>query len=116
MSGQYVVVARSATFGPFPTVTAAKAWANHPNRTADLRPAWVVVPLFGGIVLDDEPMVEPHRCDRCGTTYDEASGDGYCGLCPSCADQTEPEPDDRPDIVLEDGTRWDWDAVRWVKP
>lgn len=34
-----------------------------------------------------DDMVEPHDCDRCGTTYDEANGDGYCGLCPSCADQ-----------------------------
>lgn len=35
-------------------------------------------------------MAEPHACDRCGTVYDEAGGDGYCGLCPSCADATEP--------------------------
>jgi len=31
----------------------------------------------------------PHPCDRCGDVYDEARGDGYCGLCPSCADATE---------------------------
>jgi hypothetical protein len=36
-------------------------------------------------------MLEPHNCDRCRKVYDEASGDGYCGLCPSCADATEPE-------------------------
>ena len=35
-------------------------------------------------------MIGPHNCDRCGETYDEAKGDGYCGLCPSCADATEP--------------------------
>lgn len=35
-------------------------------------------------------MEQPYACDRCGTVYDEASGDGYCGLCPSCADATEP--------------------------
>lgn len=34
-------------------------------------------------------MIEPHDCDDCGTTYDEAGGDGYAGLCPSCADRTE---------------------------
>jgi hypothetical protein len=32
---------------------------------------------------EDDDMVE---CDRCGDTYDEAKGDGWCGLCPSCAD------------------------------
>lgn len=30
---------------------------------------------------------EPHECDRCRAWYDESSGDGYCGLCPSCADK-----------------------------
>lgn len=29
------------------------------------------------------------RCDRCGQPYDEAAGDGWCGLCPECADRTE---------------------------
>lgn len=40
--------------------------------------------------VDVSEMDEPHACDRCGTVYDEASGDGYAGLCPSCADKTEP--------------------------
>lgn len=31
-------------------------------------------------------MEEPHACDNCGTVYDEASGEGYAGLCPTCAD------------------------------
>lgn len=35
-------------------------------------------------------MLEPHACDRCYAVYDEAGGDGYCGLCPTCADDTEP--------------------------
>lgn len=30
------------------------------------------------------------KCDRCGLVYDEAKGDGYRGLCPKCADETEP--------------------------
>jgi rubredoxin len=33
-----------------------------------------------------DALVEPYPCERCGEVYDEASGDGYCGLCPSCAD------------------------------
>lgn len=39
------------------------------------------------MTTDQITMVEPHDCDECGETYDEASGDGYCGLCPSCADK-----------------------------
>lgn len=31
------------------------------------------------------------RCDRCKKLYNEAKGDGYCGLCPKCADETEEE-------------------------
>lgn len=30
------------------------------------------------------------KCYRCGKEYDEDKGDGYCGLCPKCADETEP--------------------------
>ncbi len=39
--------------------------------------------------MTDEPttMVEPYPCESCGTLYDEASGDGYCGNCPECADK-----------------------------
>lgn len=33
-------------------------------------------------------------CIRCGTEYDEARGDGWCGLCPKCADETEPDQGD----------------------
>lgn len=39
--------------------------------------------------LDALTMTAPHRCDKCGTLYDEAKGDGYGGLCPSCADKGE---------------------------
>jgi predicted Zn-ribbon and HTH transcriptional regulator len=39
-----------------------------------------------------QPLVEPVDCERCGLVYDEACGEGYCGLCPTCADETE-EPD-----------------------
>lgn len=28
-------------------------------------------------------------CERCGATYEEERGDGYCGFCPSCADATD---------------------------
>lgn len=47
---------------------------------------------------DDEAevkaMTEPVKCSRCNTTYDEAKGDGFDGLCPECADETEPEDED----------------------
>lgn len=40
-----------------------------------------------------EPTAEDidtkYACDRCGRVYDEARGDGYCGLCPECADATD---------------------------
>lgn len=38
-------------------------------------------------------MIEPNACERCGQVYDEAKGDGYCGLCPPCADATDPPHD-----------------------
>lgn len=38
------------------------------------------------LISEGGEHVEPHNCDECGELYDEASGDGYCGLCPSCAD------------------------------
>jgi rubredoxin len=38
-------------------------------------------------------MIEPHACDRCSVIYDEARGDGYCGLCPSCADDDSADHD-----------------------
>lgn len=41
-------------------------------------------------------MDEPHaRATRCGELYDEARGDGYAGLCPACADETEPDEESR---------------------
>lgn len=39
--------------------------------------------------VDGVEMEEPHACDNCGTIYDEATGDGWAGLCPSCADGDE---------------------------
>lgn len=47
-------------------------------------------------------MQEPYDCERCGTTYDEACGEGYCGLCPDCADQDEerPDPATRSDVTI----------------
>jgi hypothetical protein len=27
------------------------------------------------------------KCDECGEVYNEAKGDGWCGLCVSCADK-----------------------------
>lgn len=44
-----------------------------------------------------EGMEEPHACDSCSEIYDEAGGDGYFGLCPSCADKSEPEEDSNDD-------------------
>lgn len=38
----------------------------------------------------DAADAESVVCERCGERYDEERGDGYCGLCPSCADATEP--------------------------
>jgi len=29
-------------------------------------------------------------CRACEEVYDEGTGEGYCGLCPSCADASEP--------------------------
>ncbi len=42
-------------------------------------------------------MTAPRKCERCGEVYDEARGDGYNGMCPSCADETEPEDEDDED-------------------
>ena len=51
---------------------------------------WVEFDEDDEVDLDHPDMDEPHACDQCGTVYDEAGGDGYAGLCPSCADATEP--------------------------
>lgn len=32
-------------------------------------------------------------CSECGERYDEEKGDGYAGMCPECADASEPEGD-----------------------
>lgn len=45
-----------------------------------------------------EGMMTPVACDECGTIYDEARGDGYCGLCPSCADKAYEAELDEPDL------------------
>lgn len=37
----------------------------------------------------DDDLVDEVACDRCGKVYDESQGDGYCGLCPACADDEE---------------------------
>ena len=34
-------------------------------------------------------MKAPPSCEQCGAAYPMA-GDGWCGLCPSCADKSEP--------------------------
>jgi len=36
-----------------------------------------------------EEMFAPfdNVCDECDEPYEEDKGDGYCGLCPSCADK-----------------------------
>lgn len=39
-------------------------------------------------------MVEPRTCKACGDVYDEARGDGYCGLCPACADDYDAVADE----------------------
>lgn len=39
-------------------------------------------------------MIEPYTCEECGEEYAEASGEGYAGMCPRCADESEPEGDD----------------------
>lgn len=67
------------------------------EQDQDVRGQWVTVTRFVDPWTDEvlpDHFEEPHACDRCGTTYDEAQGDGYCGLCPSCADATEPKGDD----------------------
>ncbi len=37
--------------------------------------------------VDLTHMEEPHPCDTCGDIYDETTGEGYCGDCPTCADR-----------------------------
>jgi hypothetical protein len=46
--------------------------------------------LLSKIAKDDEDDPTNVTCDRCKKSYDETQGDGYAGLCPSCADATEP--------------------------
>ena len=35
------------------------------------------------------PWEEPTACDECQEMLDDTSGDGWSGLCPSCADKAE---------------------------
>ena len=46
--------------------------------------------MRAGSPIAESAPDEPVTCSRCGAVYDEATGDGYCGLCPECADATEP--------------------------
>jgi hypothetical protein len=39
--------------------------------------------------VDMSGWQEPYLCESCGEAYDEAAGDGYCGRCPSCADELD---------------------------
>lgn len=41
-------------------------------------------------ILTERQAVDWTHCSRCRVRYDEGRGDGYCGLCPACADATEP--------------------------
>lgn len=66
--------------------TRAEAVAHHMAfdvRALDMLAGWAVFKAMCAA------HVEPHDCECCGETYDETSGEGYCGLCPSCADATE---------------------------
>lgn len=41
----------------------------------------------GRFHVEASQMEEPRTCDDCGEKYDEATGDGYMGKCPECADK-----------------------------
>jgi hypothetical protein len=47
----------------------------------------------GGVCADcaDDFDCDIVTCYRCRADYDESRGDGWCGLCPACADATEPQ-------------------------
>jgi hypothetical protein len=54
--------------------------------------------IQGDTTVDVSKMDEPYKCENadgdnedCETYYDEAKGDGYNGLCPSCSDASEPD-------------------------
>lgn len=67
-SGQSFVCIRSGY-----DLEAVDMWV-HPDDVAEACP----------VVL----MCEPKTCAKCGHTYPEA-GDGWDGMCPSCADRDE---------------------------
>lgn len=37
-----------------------------------------------------------HKCERCEKWYEEAKGDGYCGLCPKCLKESKDEDEGAP--------------------
>ena len=47
-------------------------------------------PYHSNYILCEKCKAGMIKCDRCGERYEEAKGDGYCGLCPKCADATQP--------------------------
>ena len=67
---------------------AARALSLHRMTDGELRQHAAGGEAMAAEVLAERfcEYIEPHNCDECGELYDEASGDGYCGLCPSCAD------------------------------
>jgi rubredoxin len=56
------------------------------GNSEDVRLSYIGDRLVG---VDMSGWQEPCICDVCGVPYDEASGDGYCGRCPSCADELD---------------------------
>jgi hypothetical protein len=72
--------------------TVAHTHGDLPERAAFWRPNLVQF-LCGkcNAKYEAEEVENTFDCDHCGVRYDESKGDGYCGLCPSCADATENE-------------------------
>jgi hypothetical protein len=82
---QYVVVsgtvARGHTlYGPFPSVDAAQAWANHPYRVEETRARFEVLPLFGGLMVEPEPTPMTDDDRRAALAY--ADADAYMRSLP----------------------------------
>ena len=47
-------------------------------------------PLLSVSVDNVTPAMScPVSCEICQEVYDEVKGDGYCGMCPACADASE---------------------------
>lgn len=53
--------------------------------------SWLAESMTGCAIRLRTGFTMPVECSECGEIYDEARGDGYCGLCPSCADASEPD-------------------------